>query len=220
MRTVSRFLLGATLAMVVTPTTFAVPSRADDVMHPVTYVITSASPIYADIYYLDQQPPKFSDYSHNPYQFTPHVERRHRARATPGSRPMVMLSDPNDYAMVTVSTGTEPGTPMFHCALVVDGTVVVSNDGAKGTLCSLRQLVSRLDFGIALQSVEVALDELDGLAHGRRTCRAPARSPGPGKHWSSAPTTPAGGTSAGVDAVAVAEPSTAPLRCSSRKRSA
>jgi hypothetical protein len=50
----------------------------------------------------------------------------------------VMLSDPNDYAMVTVSTGTEPGTPMFHCALIVDGKVVVSNDGAKGVICSLR----------------------------------------------------------------------------------
>jgi hypothetical protein len=40
--------------------------------------------------------------------------------------------------MVVVSTGTEPGTPMFHCALVVDGKVVKSNDGPKGTLCSLR----------------------------------------------------------------------------------
>ena len=49
-----------------------------------------------------------------------------------------MLSDPNDYAMVAVSTGTEPGVPQFHCALVVDGKVAVSNDGAKGTLCSLR----------------------------------------------------------------------------------
>jgi hypothetical protein len=27
---------------------------------------------------------------------------------------------------------------MFHCALVVDGVVVKSNDGAKGVLCSLR----------------------------------------------------------------------------------
>ena len=59
-------------------------------------------------------------------------------RATHGFRQTVMLSDPNDYAMVTVSTGTEPGTPMFHCALVVDGKVVVSNDGAKGVICSLR----------------------------------------------------------------------------------
>ena len=81
MRTVGRSLLAAMLAMVVTATTFAAPSRADDpVMHPVTYVITSASPIYADIYYLDQQPAKFSDYSHNPYQYTPNV----RADIAPG----------------------------------------------------------------------------------------------------------------------------------------
>ncbi len=138
MRTVGRSLLAAMLAMVVTATTFAAPSRADDpVMHPVTYVITSASPIYADIYYLDQQPAKFSDYSHNPYQYTPNVQAD-IAPGHPWVSPTVMLSDPNDYAMVTVSTGTEPGTPMFHCALVVDGKVVVSNDGAKGVLCSLR----------------------------------------------------------------------------------
>ena len=138
MRTVGRSLLAAMLAMVVTATTFAAPSRADDpVMHPVTYVITSASPIYADIYYLDQQPQVFSDYSHNPYQYTPNVQAD-IAPGHPWVSPTVMLSDPNNYAMVTVSTGTEPGTPMFHCALVVDGKVVVSNDGAKGALCSMR----------------------------------------------------------------------------------
>ena len=138
MRTVGRSLLAAMLAMVVTATTFAAPSRADDpVMHPVTYVITSASPIYADIYYLDQQPAKFSDYSHNPYQYTPNV-RADIAPGHPWVSPTVMLSDPNDYAMVTVSTGTEPGIPQFHCALVVDGKVVASSDGAKGVTCSLR----------------------------------------------------------------------------------
>lgn len=138
MRTVGRSLLAPMLAMVVTATTFAAPSHADDpVMHPVTYVITSASPIYADIYYLDQQPAKFSDYSHNPYQYTPNVQAD-IAPGHPWVSQTVMLSDPNDYAMVTVSTGTEPGTPMFHCALVVDGKVVVSNDGAKGVVCSLR----------------------------------------------------------------------------------
>ena len=138
MKTVGRPMLAATLAMVVTSIGFAAPSRADDpVMHPVTYVITSASPIYADIYYLDQQPEKFSDYSHNTYQYTPNVQAD-IAPGHPWVSPVVMLSDPNDYAMVTVSTGTEPGTPMFHCALVVDGKVVVSNDGAKGVICSLR----------------------------------------------------------------------------------
>jgi hypothetical protein len=137
-KTVGRPMLAATLAMVVTAIGFAAPSQADDpVMHQVRYVITSANPIYADIYYLDQQPDKFSDYSHNTYQFTPNVQAD-IAPGHPWVSPVVMLSDPNDYAMVTVSTGTEPGTPQFHCALVVDGAVVVSNDGAKGVICSLR----------------------------------------------------------------------------------
>jgi hypothetical protein len=113
-------------------------ARADEpVMHQVRYVITAASPIWADIYYLDQQPAKYSDYSHDTYQYTPNVQ----ADIGPGhpwTSPVVMLTDPANYAMVVVSTGTEPGTPMFHCALVVDGAVVKSNDGPKGTLCSLR----------------------------------------------------------------------------------
>ncbi len=51
------------------------PSRADDPpMHQVRYVITAANPIWADIYYLEQQPAKFSDYSHNTYQYTPNVQ--------------------------------------------------------------------------------------------------------------------------------------------------
>ncbi len=116
----------------------AAPARADDpVMHEVRYVVTAASPIYADIYYLDQDPTKFSDYSHNPYQFTPNVQAD-IAPGHPWVSPTVMLSNPDQYAMVSVSTGTEPGTPNFHCALIVDGVVKASKDGAKGALCSLR----------------------------------------------------------------------------------
>jgi hypothetical protein len=135
--TIGRAALGVALAAMAATGT-AVPSRADDPpMHQVRYVITAASPIWADIYYLDQQPVLFSDYSHNPYQFTPNVQAD-IAPGHPWTSPVVMLSNPSDYAMVSVSTGTEPGTPMFHCALVVDGAVVKSNDGAKGVLCSLR----------------------------------------------------------------------------------
>lgn len=116
----------------------AAPARADDpVMHEVKYVITAASPIWADIYYLDQQPAKFSDYSHNTYQYTPNVQAD-IAPGHPWVSPPVMLTNPDQYAMVSVSTGTEPGTPMFHCALIVDGVVKASNDGPKGALCSLR----------------------------------------------------------------------------------
>jgi hypothetical protein len=141
MTTVGKAALGVALAAFSAAgygTIAAAPVRADDpVMHQVRYVITAASPIWADIYYLDQQPAKFSDYSHDTYQYTPNVQ----ADIGPGhpwTSPVVMLTDPANYAMVTVSTGTEPGTPMFHCALVVDGVVVASNDGPKGTLCSLR----------------------------------------------------------------------------------
>ncbi|BBX46364.1 hypothetical protein GCM10009641_49500 [Mycobacterium cookii] len=116
----------------------AVPARADDPpMHEVKYVITAASPIWADIYYLDQDPGKFSNYSHNPYQFTPNVQAD-IAPGHPWVSPPVMLANPDQYAMVAVSTGTEPGTPMFHCALIVDGVVKASQDGPKGALCSLR----------------------------------------------------------------------------------
>lgn len=137
MTTIGKAALSAVLA-VVTAAGTAAPSRADDApMHEVRYVITAANPIWADIYYLGQQPPKFSDYSHNPYQYTPNVQAD-IAPGHPWTSPPVMLTDPDDYAMVVVNTGTEPGTPMFHCALVVDSKVVASNDGPKGTLCSLR----------------------------------------------------------------------------------
>jgi hypothetical protein len=137
MTSFGRVALAAALAAMAATGT-AGPSRADDPpMHQVRYVITAASPIWADIYYLGQQPAKYSDYSHNTYQYTPNVQAD-IAPGHPWTSPVVMLSDPNSYAMVVVSTGTEPGTPMFHCALVVDGAVVASNDGPKGTLCSLR----------------------------------------------------------------------------------
>ncbi|MGH9205314.1 MAG: hypothetical protein ACRD1G_01935 [Acidimicrobiales bacterium] len=115
----------------------AAPSRADDpAPHHVRYTVSAANPIYADIYYLDQEPPIFSDYSHNPYQFTPNV----KVDLTPG-KPWTYeldLANPDQYAMVSASTGVEPGTPQFHCDLTVDGVVVASNDGPKGVLCSLR----------------------------------------------------------------------------------
>lgn len=137
MRTIGKSALGMVLAML-SATGYAAPSRADDpVMHRVRYTVSAASPIYADIYYLDQQPPVFSDYSHNPYQFVPNVQ----ADIAPGHpwSSEVNLSNPDQYAMVSASVGSEPGTPQFHCNLAVDGVVVVSQDGSKGVLCSLRQ---------------------------------------------------------------------------------
>jgi hypothetical protein len=111
-------------------------AHADPVWHQVTYTISAKSPIYADIYYQDQDPAVFADYSHNPYEFTPNIQ----ADIAPG-KPWVQqvpLLNPDQWAMVSASTGRQPGTPQLHCDLAVDGVVVVSKDGPKGVLCSLR----------------------------------------------------------------------------------
>lgn len=127
----SAVLIGATGSFV-----GAGHALADPVMHHVKYTVTAQNPIYTDIFYLDHEPAKFADYSHNPYSFTPHVD----VDIAPG-KPWsyeLDLSKPDVYAMVVASTGTEPGTPNLHCDLAVDGAVVVSKDGPKGVLCSLR----------------------------------------------------------------------------------
>jgi hypothetical protein len=135
----TKALLGAALAALsVTASLTTAPTSAADnpVMHHVKYTITADNPIYADIYYLDQEPEKFSDYSHNPYQFVPNVH----ADIAPG-RPWsyeLDLAKPEVWAMVTASTGPEPGAPQFHCDLSVDGKVVVTKAGPKGVLCSIR----------------------------------------------------------------------------------
>ena len=128
--------LASTILVLAAATITAAPSRADNVMHSVRYTITADNPIYADIYYLDAEPANFGVYSHNPYQFVPNVQ----ADVGPG-QPWtydLRLANPYQWALVTATTGTEPGTPNLHCQLTVDGAVVATNDGPKGVLCSLR----------------------------------------------------------------------------------
>jgi hypothetical protein len=137
--TTTKRLLGVGLATLVAMAGLAMSARrapADPVWHQVTYTVSAQNPIYADIFYQDQDPKVFSDYSHNPYTFTPQIH----ADIAPG-KPWVQtapLLNPEQWAMVTVTAGHEPGTPNFHCDLACDGRVVVSEDGARGVLCSLR----------------------------------------------------------------------------------
>jgi hypothetical protein len=116
----------------------AVPAVADDpVLHDVTYTVYTDAPFFAEIYYRDFEPANFADYSHNPYLFSPNVE----ADLGPDT-PWVLnvrLANPQYWAMVLASSGRSPNPPTFHCTLAVDGTVVSTNSGAKGALCSLRQ---------------------------------------------------------------------------------
>ncbi|MBU8810506.1 hypothetical protein [Mycolicibacterium goodii] len=117
----------------------AAPAAADDpVLHHVRYTVTADAPFWAHIYYRDTEPAIFSDYSHNPYIFSPRAE----ADIAP-DKPWVhetMLADPNLWAMVVVQSGEAPNLepPGFNCELTVDGVVVKTDSGPKGALCSIR----------------------------------------------------------------------------------
>jgi hypothetical protein len=107
-------------------------------LHHVRYTVTADGPIWANIYYRDTEPAMFSDYSHNPYEFSPRAD----VDIAP-DKPWVLetnLADPDLWAMVLVQSGESPGfpTPAFNCELAVDGVVVKTNSGPKGALCSIR----------------------------------------------------------------------------------
>ncbi len=117
----------------------AAPTAAEGpALHQVRYTVTADAPFFARIYYRDSEPAVFSDYSHNPYIYSP------RADADIGpNKPWVRevaLADPTMWAMVVVQSGeaVEFPTPGFHCELAVDGVVVKKNSGPKGALCSIR----------------------------------------------------------------------------------
>lgn len=112
-------------------------SAEEPVLHHVKYTVFSEVPFRnAEIYYRDVDPPNWADYSHNPYVFSPNVE------ADLGPDQMwtfdAMLADPDQWAMVTVSSLDSVQRPNFHCVLAVDGQVVATNQGPKGALCSVR----------------------------------------------------------------------------------
>lgn len=116
----------------------AATASAQPPLHQVKYTVTADAPFFADIYYRDVDPPTFSDYSHNPYVFSPKAE----ADIAP-DRPWVLetrLADPARWAMVAVQSGETPElqAPTLRCELTVDGTVVKTDSGTRGALCSIR----------------------------------------------------------------------------------
>ena len=105
--------------------------------HVVKYVVSADHTIRAQIYYRDTDPPTWADYSHNPYVYSPRID----AEIGPG-QPWTIevdLADPREWAMVaTMAADASASSPQIHCLLSVDGAVLVSNDGPRGSLCSLR----------------------------------------------------------------------------------
>lgn len=133
-------LVGLSLMPALVATAFAFSTATSHAtgptLHRVRYEVISTKPLHAEIYYRDTDPADFASYSHNPYEFSPNVE----VDIGPG-RPWVLettLADPGQWAMVVASAGRSAATPMLHCELAVDGAVVVTRDGPKGALCSVR----------------------------------------------------------------------------------
>lgn len=131
-----RCLVALTLPHLVSTAAASVAGADEPVLHHVTYTVIAEQPVRANIYFRDTDPPDWAEYSHDPYQFSPKVE----ADVGPGARwtHEVILADPEQWAMVSVTGGPSAATAGFHCELSVDGAVVASNDGAKGALCSMR----------------------------------------------------------------------------------
>jgi hypothetical protein len=138
--TVRKALLGIVPALSLAAAGFTATAHADDPppppAHRVKYTVTAANPIRADIYYLDNEPPHLAAWSHNPYEWMPKT----RVDLSPGEPWAfeLMLNDPEQWAVVTASSGISQLAPNFHCDLTVDGVVVMSKDGPKGVLCALR----------------------------------------------------------------------------------
>lgn len=133
-----RALASAVAAVtVLTPVSAPGSARADPpALRKVTYTVTTAHPVTADIYYRDVAPPTWVDYSHNPYLYSP------KARVDLGpDTPWVLhvaLADPDGWAMVSATSGRLPAEPHFRCEVAVDGVVVATGEGPRGALCSVR----------------------------------------------------------------------------------
>lgn len=138
----TRALAAAAAVTMAAATLAAAPAHADDPVLPppvlkrVKYTVSAKDTTWTKVYYLGREPAVWSDWSHNPYEFSPTVE----ADIGPG-QPWsfeLMMEKPERYAYVAVNAFSEPGTPNYSCTLEVDGKVVVTKDGPRGVLCSIR----------------------------------------------------------------------------------
>ena len=112
------------------------PAHADDpVMHHVTYTVSAQNPIYANIYYMDQEPAISPTTATTPTG-SPPTSKPISPRVSRGSSTDV-AAKPEDWAMVTSTPAANRARRSFIATCGRRG-VVVSKDGPKGVLCSLR----------------------------------------------------------------------------------
>jgi hypothetical protein len=132
--------IGAAVVAIAACGSATVTARADEgpTLHRVTYTVTADRPVAVDVYYRAVDPPSWSEYSHDPYRFSP----RDEAELVPGGSWVreATLIDPMRWAMVSVTTPDQPSDSQrsIRCELAVDGVVVNRGVGMRGALCSLR----------------------------------------------------------------------------------
>jgi hypothetical protein len=99
----------------------------------VTYTVTTTSDLTANIYYVTTDPPAQS--AANDPKYMPMA----RTLVGPGApwTFQTTLTDPTEWAFVSASGGLRVN-PEFRCEIVVDGQVVVSQQGGSGVQCALR----------------------------------------------------------------------------------
>jgi hypothetical protein len=132
-------------------------AHADPVWHQVVYIVSARNPAYVDIFYQDQDPTLFSDYSHNNYIFTPQVHAD-IAPGKPWFNPEPVR--PRSVGEVPSLPAMNRGHPAFN-DLSVDRKVVVSRSVPRAR--SVRwtgeppsRRYPRTGLGLAFEAAQVA----------------------------------------------------------------
>ncbi|MEB4210525.1 hypothetical protein [Mycobacterium sp. 94-17] len=133
---ISAAVLAMAAAGVLSPAT----SYADPAGHQVTYTVSSANNVTANVTYVNADPPSQAAYSADPSKFSTSLQAPLSA-----GQPVVYtvtLTNPNQWASVSANgmlhwPDSGNGPAQFHCEIAVDGQVVVHQDATTTVTCAL-----------------------------------------------------------------------------------
>jgi hypothetical protein len=118
-------------------------SSANPGSHRVTYTVTATSELYAQIFYMATEPPSMTAYADNTPKYL--FAARPKVNSDAPWSYTTTLANPNQWADVSAynhfaeinEPSATPGINAgFHCEIVVDGQVVVSQQGDRYVECS------------------------------------------------------------------------------------
>ncbi|OBA63597.1 hypothetical protein A5647_04605 [Mycobacterium sp. 1100029.7] len=117
------------------------PATAHADGHQVTYTVSSANNVTANVSYVNADPPSQAAYSADPSKFSTSLQAPLSA-----GQPVVYtvtLTNPNQWASVSANgmlhwpdSGNGPAS--FHCEIAVDGQVVVRQDATTTVTCATK----------------------------------------------------------------------------------